>query len=474
MKPISILGKILLLICLSLELLANVTASLNKIAIYKGNSVILSIKASGSDIKFPNITSIAGFRVTSTSNSSQVSIINSKISKSEERGYTFVPTKTTTIKSFDIKIDGKIYKTKPLKIKVIKPQASKVGDDFVYKISLSKNKAYQGEAIHTILKFMYKVGSNPLDVNLEKFAPKHFWVKELSNPKPKEENGYIIQTINFLLFPQIEGEQTIDSQVINVAIRGGYGFVNWKKIISNKVDIKVLPLPKNINVQGSYNIEATVDKTNIKENEPVNLTIKVEGFGNIDDIEPFKLSLKDEVTYNSKPQFKSILKNNKYGGQFIQKISIIGNKDFTIPEIEFRYFDIKTKQIKSAKTKPIKIKVKSISKNTPQIEMKNKTIKPIVKKIIIKENSYLKYIYGIVGFLIGILVYYVFTIKNKEKIQLSIVSQIKKAKNDKDLYEILLPYSQNEDLKDIIKDLENNIYQNGTKKIDKKLLLYKF
>lgn len=478
MKLILILGKILLLVCLPIILNATVTASLDKIAIYKGDRVTLSIKAVGDDIKFPNIVSIAGYRAEGTSSSSQMYIVNSQVTKSETKSYIFSPTKSIEVESFNITVDGKVEQTKPLYLKVVKPQTSKSGDKFIYKISLSKNKVYQGEAIRAILKFSYKIGTNPLDVNLEKFAPKHFWIKELSNPKAKEENGYVSQSINFLLFPQMAGKQTIDNQVINVATRQRKtGFVQWKKIISNRVNIEVLPLPDGLNVQGSYNITATADKLNIKENEPINLTIKIKGFGNIDDIEPLRLTLKDEVVYASKPEIKNILQDGKYGGEFIQKISIIAHKDFTIPTIEFKYFDIKTKKIKKIKTKSIDIKVESEIKNTPKIETKNisKIVQLPPKVIIQKEDEGIKYIYAIIGFIIGVVTFYIFTKKKTTtKHQLPIEKKIKKSKNNKAIYKVLLPYSQDKKLLNIMKDLEENIYNDGKNKIDKKMIIELF
>jgi hypothetical protein len=48
---------------------------------------------------------------------------------------------------------------------------------------------------------------------------------------------------------------------------------------------------------------------------------------------------------------------------------------------------------------------------------------------------------------------------------------IKKAKTDKELYDLLLPYSQKIELKTFIKQLEENLYFNKINKIDKKELL---
>jgi len=478
MKKISILGKILFLVCLPILLNASVSASLDKIAIYKGDRVTLSIKASGDDIEFPKIHQIAGFNVIGTSSSKQMYIVNSKVTKSEVMKYTIAPTKSITIVPFSIKVNGKIEKTKELKLKIVKLQPSKIGDDFIFKFKLSKDKVYAGEAVVATFKFSYRVGINPLDVNLEEFKPKHFWIKELKNPKPIEENGYISQSINYIIFPQKAGKQLLDSQIINVATRQRKtNFIIWKKVLSNEKELEVIALPDNINVQGSYKLSASVDKSVIKANEPVNLTVSIKGFGNIDDIEGFNLLLDDEVVYASKPQIKSMIKDGKYSGVFTQKISIIADKDFTIPSLKFKYFDIKNKKIKTISSKSFNIKVNGKNKSAPIIQTKNNinTIQLAPKIIIQKEDSIVKYIYALIGLFVGMLIMWIIKRgKKSTNIELEVSKQIKKSKNDKALYEVLLPYSSELKIRPFMKKIEENIYSNGKNKINKKELIELF
>ena len=477
MKQISTLGKIIFLLFIPFFLHGEVTATLDKVAIYKGDVVTLKITARGEDIEFPSITNIQGFDVLGRSSSSEIHVINSKITKSKSISYTFVPTKTISIPSYKLKINGIDEYTPSLNIKVIKPKVGKVGDDFIFSLEVSKNKVYAGEAIYAQFKFLHKVGVQIVDINLDKLSLEHFWIKDLNNPQAKEKNGYIEQTINYILFPQIEGNQTIPSQQIRIAVRENRtNFIKWVKVLSNEKNIEVKSLPNNLNVQGDYTISASVDKLSVKTNEPVNLSINIKGTGNIDDIEAFNIDFEDQVVYASKPEIKNSMINNNYGGEFSQKISIIGDKNFTIDPIELKYFDIKQQKIITIRTKSFDIEVKNAKEISPSIQTKQNTSQNIVQlppKIIIqKENELLKYIFLITGIILGILVAYVF---NKSKIikkdELEISKKIKKAKNDKALYEILLPYSTDMNLKIYMLKLEENIYNNGKNKIDKKTII---
>jgi hypothetical protein len=473
MKTISTLGKILFIFLLSYNLYANAVASLSTKSFYEGDSVKLIIEAQGNKIEFPNLTEIEGFPVIGTGSSSQTSIINGNVTKYQTLRYTFYPTKSIDIKPIEVKIDGKIYKTGSLHLNKIKPTASKKGDLFELNLKTSKKKAYVGEPIILTLQFKYKNGANIIDANLADFEMNNFWVKKLNSPKPYQKGDYVVYDSNYLIFAQKSGELTIPNQKIDIATRTRNFLTSWKKVFSNNAKLDITPLPNGTNILGDYKINASVDKTVVNANKPTNLTITLEGFGNIDDVDPFNLELVNEVVYSSKPEVKSFIKKNKYGGKFVQKISIVGDKDFTIPAIKFSYFDIKTKTIKTIETKPFKIEVKGqVKKETPKIETNGTTIE--TQKVIVKTvDSNIKYLYGLVGLILGGAIVYLLLTRNikKEKVEKPISKKIKQAKSDKELYDILLPYSQNKDITTYIKILEENIYNQGEIKIDKKELI---
>ena len=476
MNKISSLGKILFFIFIPIMIFANVTANVDKIAVIKGDSATYTITASGDDIEFPKLSNIEGHPVIGTSTSTSISIINGNMQKVKKVSYTFTPKYTFTIPNYSIIVDGKEQQTEPIKIVVKQPTASTPNDDVQLILKVDKNEAYVGEAIKTTILFKYKVGLNIIDINLEDFKINHFWIKSLEQSKPYEENGFVVIKQDYLLFPQLAGDYTIDKQLINVATREyRTNLTRWQKVFSKELKLKIKPLPQNLSIQGDYTISASVDKLQTKANEPVNLTITIKGSGNIDDIEEFKLDMQNEVVYSTKPTINTFIKDGKYSGTFTQKISIIADKDFTIPSIEFKYFDIKNKKVKTIKTKSFDIKVKGSSKAiAPSIQTNqniNTNTVQVAPKIVYKykeSNPYLKYIFASIGFVLGVIATYLLLNKKTKKQDTRELSiRIKKAKNDKDLYNILLPYSHNIKIVDIIKKLEENIYNKGSNKINK-------
>jgi len=474
---ISILGKIVLFVLCTYFSFGGVKASINKSTFYLGDSVTLLISASGEDIKFPPITSIEGFRVIGTSSSQQISIINGKTNKTQVMEYSFEPTKSLHINPFIIEIDGKQAFTNPVDITMVEPSASKASDPIALVLKTDKKSYYKGEPILTTITFKYKKDAGVIDAKLMEFNPEHFWVKTLNNPKPIEQNGYIIYKLNYILYAKQAGKVNIPNHSIKVAMRSGMSFMKWDKVFSNNLSLNIKDLPQGVNILGDYVIEASVDTTNAKQNDPVNFTIHIKGEGNLEDLNEFQPNMPNQVLYSSKPAIKASLTANKLMSDFTQKISIISDKDYTIPPISFKYFDMKTKSVKTISSKEIAIKVeKSLQKSAPKIETLQSTPQTITQKEIqyIKEDSYVKYVYGVVGFILGALTLFLVMRKNTKQVhheETPLTKQIKKAKTDKDLYDVLIAYSYDLTIKSYIKKLDENIYNNGKNKIDRRELI---
>jgi len=499
MKKISILGSLILLL-LPVILLANVTASVDKRAIYPGDSVTFTISATGSDIEFPKIDTIDGFSVTDSGVSTNIVIINGNMKKTKKHLYSFAPDKNVTIPSFLVKVDNKEYKTAPIAIKMLDPKSAKSTKEASLELIADKNSSYVGEPIDLELVLKIKADANIAKAQIEQPKFENFWVKQYGNMQKYQEGDYIIQKYHFIAFPQQSGTIEIKPIVAHIAkvkkdaydpfFGSGMSIslfgenLDWSQIRSNPIKIDVKPLPDNLELYGDFAISATVDKTKVSASKAVNLTIKVEGVGNIDDVKKFDIDIPNGVVYSDEPKIVSGFRGKEYGGRFTQKVAIVADSNYTIPSIELKYFDKNSKKVVVKRTKPINITVIGGNSNSanatqkPKIEVANDnnyTQKP--KVIVKKEASYIKYITLLVGFILGVLsVIILQKIKQpKDKKELPIVKKIKKAKSDKELYKILLPYAKSTPKIDTeLKKLEENIYNNKHNKINKEELIEVF
>jgi len=502
------LGKIfLILLFLSSVAFAGVKVTVNPPAVYKGDMVQLTITAEGDDIEFPQIAQVGDSPVMGTSSSQSVNIINGKMSKTISKTYSFRATKSLKVPSFVVKVDGKEFKTKEQSVTVVKPTASHAGQPFVLDMSLDKNVSYVGEPINLTLNFKSKLNAHADKIQLGEPKLDNFWVKKSDKVSKTTEGDYIVQSLHYKLFPQKAGEYTvppIEAMIGRVQRqRGGFGGgifddpffnsmtqqLNWQKIYSNNLKVKVNPLPNGLELYGDYSIKATVEKHKVYANKPVNLTVTVQGVGNIDDVKKFDLDIANVIVYADEPKIRSGEQNGVYGGVFTQKIALIADQNFTIPSLSLDYFDKKSKSVKTVKTKPIDIEVVGGGagvKAQPSIEVSpsqkieaQKVAPPIKTKVITKtEDSYLKYLFLGIGFLLGVgsmLLVNMFKNSKEAKKETDMVKAIRRAKNDQSLFNLLLPYSKKDKrISKALNLLEENLYKGSDNKIDKEELMEVF
>ena len=182
------LGKIFILCTFLLSaLFADVKLTLNTPAIYAGEMASFTITSDGDDIKFPTINSIDSYNIEGSSSSSSTTIINGNYSRKISRTYSFSPTKDVTIPSFEIKADGKTYKTEAQKISVLQPSASKDGENFVIEVKADKQEVKVGESINLNVIFKYKLDSKIDKLQLSEPKLENFWIKKVDDVEKTSE-----------------------------------------------------------------------------------------------------------------------------------------------------------------------------------------------------------------------------------------------------------------------------------------------
>lgn len=470
------------LIFINILVFARIDATLSKQNITLGESVHFTITTESENTEFPEIENINGFNIESTSNSNSISIINGQKSIKISKTYLFTPTKSIVIPSFDIKVNDKVEKTPMLNLNVSKQAIQDA--NFLLEIKADKRKAFVGEAINLTVLFKRKADKQIVDLVFDIKNFPDFWSKQADKEQTYKEDEFIVHQLEYILFPQKDGNISINPLRIKVAtaVRGRdmFGFPTkvpkWQSVFSNEMAFNIEKLPNNLKLIGDFKLEASVDKTAIKENEAVNLTLKISGSGNLDDLEKFKLDIENSTIYDDKAEKIFKVNNEKYEGEYIQKFAIISDKDFKIPSFSLNYLDQKSKTEKIISSEEIFIKVdketkevakleKSLPKKDTEVIQKDEVTKTTTEESNTKEteNSSLeKFLYLLVGLIIGIISV------NYKRVPLNL-SRVNFVQNDRDLLKLLmLLSSKSVRAGEILKDLEANIYQGENNKIDKK------
>ncbi|MEX1363300.1 MAG: BatD family protein [Nannocystaceae bacterium] len=161
------------------------------------------------------------------------------------------------------------------------------------------------------------------------------------------------------LFPQRAGTLEIGAAELSVGGR--------QRILSPAIDIEVKPLPGQgrpagflPNNVGRFSIEATVDRSSVAANEPVTLTVVIEGEGNVKFVDPGPWpELPGLRRYEPKVETRLRKGSRGMGGQRRYEFLLIPEQggEITIPAHELAYFDPEAERYEVSRTEPIVLQV---------------------------------------------------------------------------------------------------------------------
>ncbi len=250
---------------------------------------------------------------------------------------------------------------------------------------VNKRHVVVGEPLELTLKIICPRGAEVSTAQMPTFAG--FVSKDIKQESMQEVSvdGTPHHQIEkrFILFPIDAGKKVISPLTLNVAIPvrpkhqgrdifqsmfdfafGGVHF-DQRTITSNELKIEVAALPSYQGVVdsiGSFNAyQATLNKNESSVNEPLTLTLSIEGKGNFDQIAIPKLNLPEGFKYyESKTSLQEDLTTDYKGSKKIFEFIVQANKagSFTIQPQVFTFYDSSLKTFKKLATQSLPLEVK--------------------------------------------------------------------------------------------------------------------
>ncbi|WP_373031171.1 BatD family protein [Sulfurovum sp.] len=372
------LGKVLLVMTLAVQSLWSdgVEAIVSSTEIVNGNPVQLQIKATGDDAQFPDIQMIDGHSVvgTNSGSSSSYSYINGKMKSqyTTTKTYTFIPNQNVSIPSYEVKIDGKIYKTQPIEIKMVKSNATvgQSNDIFSLQMRANKTKVMVGESLMVTVYFSLKNGVR-LSHDIQYTAPNFsgFIVTEGGDQNAYIKGNYQVQEVRYILTPQEEGNFTVTPAHAKVGVadrsrRDIFGMTfgtEWKQMASNTLEIEVLPQAKESDLVGDFTVDVTIDAEEVKANKPVNLTVKIEGKGNLESFEFPKYEIDGVTVYSDEAKVETKVLDGQLYSTYSKSFAFISEDDFKIPARSFSMLAPEDQQMKELNVNAYEVTIKKSS-----------------------------------------------------------------------------------------------------------------
>lgn len=391
------------------------TASVSKNSVSTGETFQITFSLENADGKNFKAPDFDYFQVISGPNqSTSMQYINGSMSRSISYSYHLRPTRegSLSIGPASIEAGGKTLYTNSVNMEVVKGQVqnqgssqqnrqqdihSQVVDNVFLRLIVDKTEAYQGEQINASYKLYSRMNISNTSVSK---APSYtgFWSQEIKLPDNVQFQSEIYNGVQYnaavikkdALFPQRSGELTIDPMELETNVRlqvqgqrrsffddffGSYQ--NYPhKFSSNSVKIKVKPLPaanKPASFKGGvgdYTMDVTLDKTQTQTDEPVALTIKLSGTGNIKMLDLPTIDLPQDFEVFDPKASERISKSNNINGYKSYEYLIIPRRpgQFKLPVVEFSYFSLKKKDYVILRSKEFIIHVEGeISSVSPAI-----------------------------------------------------------------------------------------------------------
>jgi len=328
--------------------------------IVAGHMIRLKIRANGDKVVFPKIEEIDGVKVLEEREIvvNRPHYINGVLKKERTiRIYTFAPHHNVTIPSYNVEIDGRIYKTKPIKIKVVPVNAQNREDNnkFFLHLETDKKSAIVGEPILVTVALSLKIGtrltSNP---QYTKPAFEGFFSEEVGEEKVYMKGDRQVTEVKYLLTSQSAGSFSVGPAraKIGVADRSKLDMFGrsirtfWVPIASNSVEIEIAKKPQESDLVGLFTMESSLDTENVRANKPVNLTVKIAGDGSLDDFVFPKFEIDGVTVYSDDAKISVDLNGSTIHSTYSKRFTFVSDRDFMIPAQRISMYDTKGKTIK--------------------------------------------------------------------------------------------------------------------------------
>lgn len=387
--------------------------------VVSGDQFRLSYTINSQKVRDFRAPSIQGFEVLmGPSRSTQYQNYNGVVTNSITFTYILMAGKEGTYKipGATIVADGNNYTSNSVEIKVLPPDQSssnagsgssarssrnqansgKITDKELFMTATaSKTNVYEQEAILLTYKVYTQVNLTNLRGDIPDLKGFHTQEVELPNQKTftlEHYNGRNYNTTiwrQLVLFPQQTGkieipsvtfEGTVSQMVASAdpfdAFFNGGNYVNINKnIVTPKltIDVKELPAGKPANFSGGvgeFTLSSSISTQELKTNDAVTIKLVISGTGNMKLINTPEVGFpQDFEIYDPKVDNKfNLTRNGLSGNKVIEYLAIPRHAGtYTIPPIEFSYFDLKSQSYKTLKTDAYTLNVAKGEGNSDQV-----------------------------------------------------------------------------------------------------------
>ena len=394
------------------------TASVDQTTVGLGEQFQLVLSVRGEDMlsaPSPTLPPVPGLDVLgrSTSQSTNISFIGGQLKKeatvsfiygmaAKQLGKVVIPPATLTYQ-------GKQYQTQPIELTVVKapqgqaapmpgapgvsggrPQIPLEGNLFL-SVTASRKTVYVGEPIAVDIalytRFQIENGGWATMPTFEGFWTEKVFEADRFQFERRTVEGKtygVADLKRVVLFPISPGETTIKPMAFNAAVAQSsqsifdmLGSSQSVRVDSKPITIKVLPLPESDKPAeftggvGRFTLAGEMDRATTTNGEPVNLSLRLAGTGNLRMIDPPKLAaipglkiLTPEVKDDVRVESGTVRGTKSFRFPIIPQ----GDGRFEVPMVTIAFFDPESKSYKKLTAGPFSFSASGSASSAPVAE----------------------------------------------------------------------------------------------------------
>ena len=364
-----------------------VSAEVDRTQLSTDETLTLTVNLRGfNNLSPPSLPSLDGFALIGRSSSVQSTFTNGKLNAEATYDFILQPIETgkLTIQSITANLDGQPYTTEPITVEVTQgtgrvsstpaPDSQRptelIGQDFFAEAEVDNPTPYLGEQIVHTFRFYRAINAGGLSIfsrsNYEPPTFNGFW----NNHEPVTDRyeveaagrRYRVFEMRTHVTPALVGTQTIHSSSMIV----GGGFFSRNNVYeAQPIDVQVRPLPRDApsgfnGAVGQFTLEAELDATQGRVNDPINMTVTLSGAGNIDTLADLVWpDMPGWRTFDGEDSVDAWISGDQIKGKRVYGRLLVptSSGELIVPPVEFAYFNPETVSYQTISTEPIKVSV---------------------------------------------------------------------------------------------------------------------
>jgi hypothetical protein len=230
--------------------------------------------------------------------------------------------------------------------------------EYQWSVQVNKKEAHVNEAIHLHYSCDYSDSAELYVIEFNPTTDNKNYKIEILREDERIVNGKKINEYEFVLFVKKAGQFSLsldtlmkktnkDSIENGMLGRDNANYEEFSLYPYKQKTIVINILETQSPMVGEFIFSARQDKSELEAYEPFHLEFLVSGLGDFQVFKDFSYEIEGVEVFSEAAKEEIVLTADGYKGTWRKKFAFVSDKNFRIPALEIKYFDLKEKKLKT-------------------------------------------------------------------------------------------------------------------------------